>query len=48
MEPTATYADMGAELRLLLAAHPEGMVVGEIQTEYPQQGYQANQDHAVV
>ncbi len=39
---TATYADMfaalGAEprlriLRLLLAAHPEGMVVGDIQTE---------------
>lgn len=39
---TATYADMfaalGAEprlriLRLLLAAHPEGMVVGEIQSE---------------
>jgi ArsR family transcriptional regulator len=39
---TATYADMfaalGAEprlriLRLLLAAHPEGLVVGEIQSE---------------
>jgi ArsR family transcriptional regulator len=39
---TAAYADMfaalGAEprlriLRLLLAAHPEGMVVGDIQTE---------------
>src|SRR5580704_15285466 len=39
---TATYADMfaalGAEprlriLRVLLAAHPEGMVVGEIQSE---------------
>ena len=39
---TATYADMfaalGAEprlriLRVLLAAHPEGMVVGEIQNE---------------
>jgi ArsR family transcriptional regulator, arsenate/arsenite/antimonite-responsive transcriptional repressor len=39
---TATYADMfaalGAEprlriLRTLLAAHPDGMVVGEIQTE---------------
>ena len=39
---TATYADMfaalGAEprlriLRALLAAHPDGMVVGEIQTE---------------
>ncbi len=41
-DQTATYADMfaalGAEprlriLRLLLAAHPEGMVVGEIQNE---------------
>jgi DNA-binding transcriptional ArsR family regulator len=42
MERTARYADMfaalGAEprlriLRALLAAHPEGMVVGEIQSE---------------
>ena len=41
-EPTARYADMfaalGAEprlriVRLLLSAHPEGMVVGEIQEE---------------
>jgi DNA-binding transcriptional ArsR family regulator len=41
-DPTATFADMfaalGAEprlriLRALLAAHPEGMVVGEIQNE---------------
>src|SRR5579863_8786037 len=42
IDRTAAYADMfcalGAEprlriLRVLLAAHPEGMVVGEIQTE---------------
>src|ERR1700733_2585687 len=42
IDRTATYADMfaalGAEprlriLRVLLAAHPEGMVVGEIQSE---------------
>lgn len=42
MDRTARYADMfaalGAEprlriLRALLAAHPDGMVVGEIQTE---------------
>lgn len=41
-EPTARYADMFAALgtecrlqilRLLLSAHPDGMVVGDIQTE---------------
>lgn len=42
LDKTATYADMfsaiGAEprlriLRLLLAAHPDGLIVGDIQTE---------------